>query len=219
MLGVGIYFFNKYSNSNSQKYQASKTAVNANNTATTNNNRNKTVENQTNTTNVENNNIEENSPQSEAKTEELLTTFSTQIYTKDASRQNNVTITCQTLNGTIVANGTEFSFCNTVGQASPDKGYQKAEIFDKNGNKIQGYGGGNCQISSTLYNAVLQVPGLTVTERHPHSNKVPYIQTGKDAAVAYGSYDLKFRNESGFNIKISAENTTDTITINLYKII
>ena len=210
MLGVGIYFFNKYSNSNSQKYQASKTAVNANNTATTNNNRNKTVENQTNTTNVENNNIEENSPQSEAKTEELLTTFSTQIYTKDASRQNDVTITCQTLNGTIVANGTEFSFCNTVGQASPDKGYQKAEIFDKNGNKIQGYGGGNCQISSTLYNAVLQVPGLTVTERHPHSNKVPYIQTGKDAAVAYGSYDLKFRNESGFNIKILGDELKTT---------
>ena len=55
---------------------------------------------------------------------------------------------------------------------------------------------GNCQISSTLYNAVLAVPTLVVTERHAHSNYVPYIAKGKDAAVAYGRYDLKFRNDS-----------------------
>lgn len=53
-----------------------------------------------------------------------------------------------------------------------------------NGNKKKGYGGGNCQVSSTLYNAVLAVPSLTVTERHPHSNHVPYVPEGKDAAVA-----------------------------------
>ena len=53
------------------------------------------------------------------------------------------------------------------------------------GNVKHGLGGGNCQISTTLYNAVLAVPELNVTERHPHSNKVPYIQSGKDAAVAY----------------------------------
>ena len=55
---------------------------------------------------------------------------------------------------------------------------------------------GNCQISTTLYNAILSVPSLVVTERHAHSNSVPYIAKGKDAAVAYGSYDLKFRNDS-----------------------
>ena len=74
---------------------------------------------------------------------------------------------------------------------------------------------GNCQISSTLYNAVLAVPSLVVTERHSHSNKVPYIQKGKDAAVAYGSYDLKFRNNSGNDVKILASTDGTTVTTTL----
>lgn len=81
-----------------------------------------------------------------------------------------------------------------------------------------GLGGGNCQISTTLYNAVLLVPSLTVTERHPHSNKVPYIQSGKDAAVAYGSYDFKFVNNSGNTIKIKAISTENEITIKLVQL-
>ena len=81
-----------------------------------------------------------------------------------------------------------------------------------------GLGGGNCQISTTLYNAVLAVPSLKVTERHPHSNKVPYIQSGKDAAVAYGSYDFKFVNNTGNTIKIKAEATSNNVSIRLLKI-
>ena len=64
-----------------------------------------------------------------------------------------------------------------------------------------------CQVSSTLYNAVLSIPNLSITERHPHSATVPYIQSGKDAAVAYGSIDLKFVNNTGSDIKIYAETT------------
>ena len=131
----------------------------------------------------------------------------------------NISITCSTLNETIVANGSTFSFCNTVGQATTSKGYQKADIFDNEGNKKKGLGGGNCQVSTTLYNAVLKVPGLSVTERHEHSNKVPYIKSGKDAAVAYGSYDLKFKNNIGYDIKIKAEATSDNITVTLLKLI
>lgn len=70
--------------------------------------------------------------------------------------------------------------------------------------KQKGFGGGNCQVSSTLYNAVLEVPSLEVTERHEHSNDVPYVEDGKDAAVAYGSYDFKFRNDLNNSIKILA---------------
>lgn len=90
--------------------------------------------------------------------EEELTTFSTKIYSTDSARQNNIQITCNTLNDTTVKNGEIFSFCNTVGQSSTSKGYQKADIFDNNGNKKKGLGGGNCQVSTTLYNAVLNVP-------------------------------------------------------------
>ena len=74
---------------------------------------------------------------------------------------------------------------------------------------------GNCQISSTLYNAILSVPSLVVTERHAHSNSVPYIAKGKDAAVAYGSYDLKFRNDSGNDVKILASTDGATVTATL----
>lgn len=77
---------------------------------------------------------------------------------------------------------------------------------------------GNCQISSTLYNAILAVPNLIITERHAHSNYVPYIAKGKDAAVAYGSYDLKFRNNYGNDIKILASTDGTTVTTTLLSV-
>lgn len=77
---------------------------------------------------------------------------------------------------------------------------------------------GNCQISTTLYNAVLAVPDLVVTERHAHSNYVPYIAKGKDAAVAYGSYDFKFKNNSGNDIKIVASTDKANVTTTLFSI-
>ena len=86
------------------------------------------------------------------------------------------------------------------------------------GNKKKGLGGGNCQISSTLYNAVLTIPSLKVIERHEHSNKVPYAKKGKDAAVAYGSYDFKFQNKSGNDIKLTVNVTSDNVTATIYKL-
>lgn len=204
-IGVGIYFFAKNNNSNKSDYSAQKTTVNQQINS----------ENTTNITNTTPQVINENKP----KTEELISSFSTKIYTNDSSRQTNINITCSTLNDTIIANGSTFSFCNTVGQATSDKGYQEADIFDNEGNKKKGLGGGNCQVSTTLYNAALKVPSLVVTERHEHSNKVPYIEEGKDAAVAYGSYDLKIKNETGYDIKIKTEATSNNITVNLYKLI
>ena len=62
------------------------------------------------------------------------------------------------------------------GQATPEAGYEKAEVFETDGDIIHDYGGGKCQVSSTLYNAVLAVPNLTVIERHPHSRKVMYVE-------------------------------------------
>ena len=147
--------------------------------------------------------------------EEPLSEFTTKIYSTDSARQNNINITCNTLNGTVVNNRETFSFCNTVGKATTDKGYQEADIYDHGGKKEKGLGGGNCQVSSTLYNAVLKVNSLKVTERHAHSNKVPYVEKGKDAAVAYGSYDLKFVNNTGYSIKIYASTDGRTVTTKL----
>lgn len=206
---IGYFYLTKNNNKNkSANYNTSKTSSSTNEINTKSN-----TDNNKNTTNTTN-----EAPKTQAK-EELISSFSTKIYNKESARQNNVNITCSKLNNTVVANGATFSFCNTVGQATSSKGYQKADIFDKNGNKKKGLGGGNCQVSSTLYNAILNIPSLKITERHAHSNKVPYIQTGKDAAVAYGSYDLKFVNNSGSDIKITSEATASDVNINVYKIV
>ena len=76
-------------------------------------------------------------------------------------------------------------------------------------------GGGKCQISTTLYNAVLNAPNLTVVERHEHSGPVYYVPEGMDACVAYGSCDFKFRNDNNFDIKMYVSNTPDSIDISL----
>ena len=214
LIGAGIYFYYNLNNSNSNNYDVQRTATNNDNSNNENNN-NSSDENNTDNSNSENT-TDQNTTQDSNTTnntteirsgitkEQTISSFSTKIYTKDSSRQNNIEITCNTLNGTIVNAGETFSFCQTVGKATTSKGYEKADIYDHNGKKKEGLGGGNCQVSSTLYNAVLAVPSLVVTERHEHSNNVPYVAKGKDAAVAYGSYDLKFRNDLSNSVKILA---------------
>ena len=78
--------------------------------------------------------------------------------------------------------------------------------------------GGNCQVSSTLYNAVINIPSLVILERHEHGKDVTYVPEGKDAAVSYGSLDLKFRNDLGHDIKIQAATDNQTITIKLIQL-
>ena len=151
------------------------------------------------------------------KKETEIANATTKIYSKDKERQNNITITCQTLSTKEIQPGETFSFCDTVGKATHEKGYEEADIY-VDGKKEQGLGGGNCQVSTTLYNAVLKVPELEVVERHEHSGYVPYIEEGKDAAVAYGAYDFKFKNNSENVIKIVMQNTPDDITAKLIKI-
>ncbi len=151
------------------------------------------------------------------QTETLLSEFTTKIYTKNKERQNNISITCNSLNNTFVENGDTFSFCGTVGKATSSKGYKKADVF-KDGEVTQALGGGNCQVSSTLYNAVLKVPELKVTERHEHSNSVPYVKKGKDAAISYGSYDFKFINNTGKKIKITSTCDKDHVYVKIFKL-
>ena len=173
-----------------------------------------------NSNNTNNNNTSATRISSKEKqpVEEEISTFSTIIYIKDENRQNNLTLACSQLNGTIVRNGETFSFCNTLGPAKPEDGYQKADTFDRDGDIFQEYGGGKCQVSSTLYNAVLNIPNIEILERHPHSGDVDYVEEGKDAAVAYGSVDFKFSNNTGYDIKIQASNTPDNVNISIIKI-
>lgn len=208
IVGGGIWWWNSTRNAenkgqaniNTSNYQAERSSTNTNQ----NTNINTNVNTNTNATKV-------------TKKETEIAQFSTKIYSKAPERQNNVGITCKTLSSKEVQPGETFSFCDTVGKSTTEKGYQKADIY-VDGKKEQGLGGGNCQVSTTLYNAVLNVPELEVVERHEHSGHVPYIQKGKDAAVSYGAYDFKFKNNTNNVIKIVMENTADNITAKLIRI-
>lgn len=179
---------------------------------------NQNIENNTNTSNATNSTSNQQQNQTEVPSKEIeIARFSTKVYNKDSKRQNNMAITCKALSTKKIEPGETFSFCNTVGKATSSKGYQEADIY-VDGKKEKGLGGGNCQVSTTLYNAVLKVPELEVMERHQHSGKVPYIQAGKDAAVAYGAYDFKFKNNTGSTIKIVMENTSNNITAKIIKL-
>lgn len=143
LLGVGIatyfYFSNNQGNNKSQ-YFTNKTSTQNNtnreniNTNSNNSNTDNTNNNTTDTSNNTSNEVNKAIHETEKKSpiEEQLSTFTTKIYSKDSARQNNINITCNTLNNTIVKNGKTFSFCNTVGQASSSKGYQEADIIDNN---------------------------------------------------------------------------------------
>ncbi len=208
VLGVIIYSNNSPQKNTESDYQAQKSSVNTNTTNTTNTN----VAN----TNITNTNIDK--PQNTQTQEKEIASFSTKIYNKEKARQNNISITCNTLTNTVIQSGETFSFCDVVGKATEEKGYQKADIFI-DGEKKQGLGGGNCQVSTTLYNAILKIPELEVVERHEHSRHVPYIKDGKDAAVAYGSYDFKFKNNTDSPIKILFECDKNNVTAKIIQLI
>lgn len=154
-------------------------------------------------------------PSNEANEPETIASeFSTPIKTTSKNRAKNIQITCSKLNEMTVNPGEEFSFCDRTGVSKESEGYEKADVIV--GEKIiKALGGGNCQVSTTLYNAVLAVPELSVTERHPHGKKINYVPEGKDAAIAHGSKDLKFKNNSDKTLKIYASSDEKTVVVKL----
>ena len=203
LAGIAAFFLFSQNNSNNTPYATSDT--------------------QRISTEVENKQNGSNSEDSKSTqdTKKLVETeiskFSTKILVEDNKRDNNLEISASKLNGVIVKDGEEFSFNDTVGNPSPDKGYEKAGIF-VGGKKSKGYGGGNCQISTTLYDAVLKVDGLKVTERHEHGKEVGYVEKGKDATVVYDELDLKYKNNTGYDIKIYSNVTEEKVNVRLVKL-
>lgn len=167
---------------------------------------------------LENNSILDNDISSKPIiTEEKISSFSTKIIDDDEDRDTNIRITCNEINGTIIKNGEEFSFNKVAGNPTPDRGYKKAGVFI-DGELKKGYGGGNCQVSTTIYNAVDKIDGIKVTERHEHGKEVGYIKMGKDSTVAYDGLDLKFENNTGYDIKLYAELSDKKIKVKVNKL-
>lgn len=168
-------------------------------------------------TEMGNNTILNNNVQSEPVVEEEISSFSTKIIDNDDDRDTNIRITCNEINGTIIKDGEEFSFNKVAGNPTPDRGYKKAGVFI-DGELKKGYGGGNCQVSTTIYNAVDKIDGIKVTERHEHGKEVGYIKMGKDSTVAYDGLDLKFENNTGYDIKLYTELSNNKVKVKVNKL-
>lgn len=147
---------------------------------------------------------------------ENISHFSTSFKNGKKSRVDNITLASVSIDQTVVNPGQIFSFNEKVGPTTKQRGYKKSIVFEK-GKEIEGYGGGVCQVSSTLYNAVM-LAGLQVIERHEHSKDVWYVEKGKDAATSYGAIDFKFNNNKDFTIIIDSYIQDESIHIMINKI-
>jgi len=142
-----------------------------------------------------------------------LGTFSTSFKPGDEGRDTNILIASDSINQVVVKSGEAFSFNETLGPTTEKNGYKPAMIY-VSGKKSVGYGGGVCQVSSTLYNAAA-VAGMTITERHDHSLPVTYVEAGKEAATSYGVKDFRFTNELSHPVVIQSHVVDGTITVSV----
>lgn len=136
----------------------------------------------------------------------------TTVYnTAETSRAHNIELAAESINGSIVLPGYRFSFNNTVGERTEERGYQDALIYINDGIE-PGLGGGICQVSSTLYNATLEAE-LKQHMRECHQFTVFYVDLGMDATVAWGNIDYIFENNTDYPIKIEATAKNGKLTM------
>ncbi len=141
-------------------------------------------------------------------------TYKTTYSAGDVNRNTNIELAARTVNGTILMPGETFSYNGILGDTTADKGYKPGGAY-LNGEVVQSYGGGICQVSSTIYNAVLYA-NLQVDERYNHSFLSGYVPAGLDATVSYGSKDFKFTNNRKFPIKLVCTAKNGVISATIY---
>ncbi len=147
---------------------------------------------------------------------DLLATFSTRYDASNKSRSTNLELAAKKINGTILSPDEEFSYNKVVGERSIAAGYKEAKVYS-NGQVVDGIGGGICQISTTLYDAVI-FANLKITERYNHQFVVSYASPGRDATVVYGAKDLKFVNNRTYPIKIMITVNSGIAKVDIYGI-
>ena len=146
---------------------------------------------------------------------DVLSTFSTE-YVNNPNRTTNLILASSKINGTVLMPGETFSFNKIVGERTIAAGYKNAAIF-VNGQVEDGLAGGICQVSSTLYDAVVGA-NLEITERHNHSKLTSYLPGGKDATVVWGRYDFQFKNNREYPVKIEMSVSSGVATAVIYGI-
>lgn len=129
-------------------------------------------------------------------------------------REKNMKIATATINGTLLMPGDTFSYNELIGETTPEKGYEKANTY-VGGEIVPDYGGGICQVSTTLYRAVMRA-NIKSTERSNHSMLVSYSEPGLDATVANNYIDYKFINTYDFPIYIESFLSDFNVCVNIY---
>lgn len=145
--------------------------------------------------------------------EVVVASYTTYFNRADLGRNKNIELSARAIHNVIVGSGDYFSFNTIVGPRDEANGYQPApEIINKK--VVMGVGGGICQTSSTLFNAVDQIP-IKYVERHHHSLDVGYVPKGRDATVSYDTLDFRFQNSNDVPFLIKASYGENSLTIEI----
>ena len=143
-----------------------------------------------------------------------LASFSTRYSTSNANRTTNLRLAASKIDGYVLLPGETFSYNSVVGERTIAAGYKEADIYE-NGEVVPGLGGGICQISSTLFNAVL-FANLEIVELHNHQFVPSYVTAGRDATVVYGVKDFQFKNNRNYAIKITCSVSNGIAQFNIW---
>lgn len=144
----------------------------------------------------------------------IIGEYTTKFAVQEKNRSANLVAAAKALDRKLVRPGETFSFNNTVGPRELETGYKDAYVI-VNGEYVQGIGGGVCQVSSTLYNAVL-LGNLKVVERAPHAVAVTYVASGQDATVNYPNIDFKFQNDTASLLYLRTEIKGGMLTLRIW---
>lgn len=144
----------------------------------------------------------------------LLASYSSNYSSSNYNRSTNVALATSKINGIVLMPGKSFSYNGTVGQRTLRAGFKEAGAY-ANGEVTTAVGGGICQVSSTLYNAVLRA-NLEVTNRTNHMFQVGYVPIGTDATVSWGAPDFQFKNNRNYPIKIVATTAGKNVYIKIF---
>jgi vancomycin resistance protein VanW len=143
----------------------------------------------------------------------LTASFTTSIAEQDDNVRRNIIAACRKLNGTRIPSNTVFSFNDTVGEGSAKNGFFPGRVLYRDSVAVEP-GGGLCQVSSTLFNALLMA-GCVIIERHRHYQPVTYVPLGLDATIKYGKKDLRIKNPHPYSLRIETHATDSSLIVKI----
>ncbi|WP_100011146.1 VanW family protein [Lentibacillus sediminis] len=146
--------------------------------------------------------------------EKEIGSYATNFRESNKERSHNIQLATEAIDNHVVFPGKRFSFNEVVGERTAERGYKQAPVIVK-GELSEDIGGGICQVSSTLFNAV-DLKGIQIVERYAHSRSVPYVPPGRDATVSWWGPDFVFKNEYNQPVLIRANSTNGRMAVRLF---